>query len=244
MDSIHCMIVEDDPGAQEKLRCYTDKIPFLKVRKSFLNAHEAFVYMKTHPVDLVFLDLMMEDFNGIQLLESLDKRPYVIITSGYDQYAMKAYELNVQDYLLKPFSFERFVKAVNRVYDLMFQNAPRPTHAISNEKIPRGKDYFFVRHNYKMLKVEFSEIDYIQGLSNYLIIKTPSGPVFTLQGFDEISTMLPADRFVRIHRSYIIALDKIEYIQKNKVKIGDHLIPIGESYKQAFMNHLKSHHMM
>jgi len=244
MDAIQCIIVEDDSGAQEKLKFYISKIPFLRIRKSFLNAHEAFAYLKTHPVDLVFLDLMMEEFNGIQLLESLDKRPYVIITSGHDKYALQAYELNVQDYLLKPFSFERFVKAVNRVYDLMFQN-PRefPVPAENGEPL-RGKDYFFVRHNYKMLKVCFSEIDYIQGLSNYLIIKTSSGPVFTLQGFSEISTMLPSDRFIRVHRSYIIALDKIEYIQKNKVKIGDRMIPIGESYKQMFMGHLKSHHLM
>lgn len=238
------MIVEDDSGAQEKLKFYISKIPFLRLRKSFLNAHEAFAYLKTHPVDLVFLDLMMEDFTGIQLLESLDKRPHVIITSAHDKYALQAYELNVQDYLLKPFSFERFVKAVNRIYDMMFPNTQMPIAPSSNGEPVRGKDYFFVRHNYKMLKVCFSEIDYIQGLSNYLIIKTPSGPVFTLQGFNEISSLLPADRFIRVHRSYIIALEKIEFIQKNKVKIGERMIPIGESYKQMFMSHLKSQHLI
>lgn len=238
------MIVEDDPGAQEKLVFYISKMPFLRLKKRFLNACQAYAYLKAHPVDLVFLDLMMEEFSGIQLLESLNNPPHVIITSGYDSYALKAYELNVQDYLLKPFGFERFVRAVNRVYDLMFppENTDQASPQVNH--INTVREYFFVRHNYKMLKVCFSDIQYIQGLSNYLIIKTARGPVFTLQGFSQIERLLPPDRFLRVHRSYIVALDHIEYIQKNKLKIGDRMIPIGESYKQFFMSHLKDHHLI
>jgi DNA-binding LytR/AlgR family response regulator len=244
MEEIQCMIAEDDTGAQEKLKFYISKVPFLKLKKCYTNAHEAFAYLKSHPVDLLFLDLVMEEFSGMELLESLDHRPYVIITTGFERFAMKAYELNVQDYLLKPFTFERFVKAVNRIFDLIHKDEPLYEALEEQTGNHRTQEYFFVRNNYKMLRVSCSEIDYIQGLSNYLIIKTKSGQVFTLQGFSDILRLLPPDRFVRIHRSYVVAIDKIEFIQKNKVKIGDRMIPIGESYKQMFMNHLKAHHMM
>jgi DNA-binding LytR/AlgR family response regulator len=178
------------------------------------------------------------------LLEALQKRPYVIITTGYQEYSLKAYELNVQDYLLKPYTFDRFVRAVNRIYDLMFVAHSRANPGVGSGQAVAIKDYFFVRNNYKMLKVRFCDIQYIQGLSNYLIIKTNNEAVFTLQGFREILSLLPSDRFMRVHRSYVVALDKIDYIQKNKIKIGDQMIPIGESYKQIFMEHLRRYHLI
>ena len=244
METIQSILVDDDPGDQQKLKFYIDRMPFVKLKKSFTNAREAFAFLKAHPVDLVFLDLMMDEFSGLQLLESLQNRPYVIITTGYQEYTLKAYELNVQDYLLKPYSFDRFVRAVNRIYDLMVLNQNNGDPADKPAGPMPCKDYFFVRNNYKMLKVRFCDIYYIQGLSNYLIIKTNNGSIFTLQGFKEILSLLPADQFMRVHRSYVIALDKIEYIQKNKIKIGDHMIPIGESYKQMFMEHLRRYHLI
>jgi DNA-binding LytR/AlgR family response regulator len=226
----------------EKMKSSIQKVPFLQLRKDFNSPEEAYPYIKTQPVDLIFLDLNHDDFNGIQLLESLENYPNVIVTSAFEDFAVKAYELNVQDYLLKPFTFHRFVKAVNRIYNKMFEtDAVRPA---GNAHIQRQKHYIFVRTQYKMQKVRLDDIHYVQGLSNYLIIKTTTETIYTLLRFPQIMNHLPEDRFLRIHRSYIIAVDKIEYIHKNKVKIDDHMIPLGESYKQLFYDYLEKHELI
>ena len=242
MNVIQCIIVEEDATSTQQMKSFIQKVPFLRLRNVFYTPEEAYPYIKTQPVDLIFLELNNVDFNGIQLLESLGTYPNIIITSLYDDYAVKAYELNVQDYLLKPFTFHRFIKAVDKIYDKMFN-----FHAVGytdNENIQRQKHYIFVRTQYKMQKVKLDDIYYIQGLSNYLIIKTSTETIYTLLRFPQIMNHLPENQFLRIHRSYIIAIDKIEYIHKNKIKIDDHLIPLGESYKQLFYDYLEKHELI
>ena len=242
MNIIRCIVVEAEPASVEQMKSSIQKVPFLQLRKVFNSPEEAYPYIKTQPVDLIFLDLNHADFNGIQLLESLENYPNVIVTSAYEDFAVKAYELNVQDYLLKPFTFHRFVKAVNRIYNNMFENGA--TGLSGNAHIHRQKHYIFVRTQYKMQKVRLDDIQYIQGLSNYLIIKTNTETIYTLLRFPQIMHHLPEDQFIRIHRSYIIAVDKIEYIHKNKVKIDDHMIPLGESYKQLFYDYLEKNELI
>ena len=242
MNAIRCIVVEGDPAFMEQMRSFIQKVPFLQLRKVFNTPEEAYPYIKTQTVDLIFLELNHTDFNGIQLLESLGNYPNIIVTSSYENYAVKAYELNVQDYLLKPFTFYRFLKAVDKIYNKMFNF--RTAGYVDDENVRRQKHYIFVRTKYKMQKIELNDIYYIQGLSNYLIIKTSNETIYTLLRFPQLMNHLPEDQFLRVHRSYIIALDKIEYIHKNKIKIGDNLIPLGESYKQLFFDYLEKHELL
>jgi DNA-binding LytR/AlgR family response regulator len=243
MNTIGCIVVDNDVHSAELTSSYIHKIPFLNLIENFKSTCEAYTYIKTHPVDLIFLDIAIEDgeLTGTQLLESVGGNLHVIVTSVNRNYAIKAFELEVEDYLLKPFEFHRFVRSVNRVYDKMFANN---TIKYSNNELDSAhKNYIFVRTKHRMQKINFEDIYYIQALSNYLIIKTADETIYTLQRLPAFLKYLPEDDFVRIHRSYVIAIGKIEYIHKNKVKIGERLIPLGESYKQLFYDFLKNHEL-
>ncbi|MFP4526112.1 MAG: LytR/AlgR family response regulator transcription factor [Bacteroidales bacterium] len=239
MQNINCIIIDADPQSIDYLESLIEKIDFLNLQGTYTNAYEAYSAIKTQPLDLIFIDVALEDIDGIELLETLKEKPHVIILSKTADYALKGYEFHIEDYLLKPVSYKRFLKAVNVVYDKMNEDhAPYPQSY--QVPIQQRKNYIFIRTKYRMQKVSFDDILYIQGLSNYLIIKTKDDSIFTLQSFDELMKNLPLENFIRIHRSYAISIDKIESFHKNTVEIsGNHQIPIGESYKQVFYEHLK-----
>lgn len=219
--SISCIIVDDTPLAVEKLEGFISQVPHLKLLRSFNNGFEAISFIKTNLVDLVFLDIQMEQFSGLQFLDSLLNPPQIIIVSAYSQYAISGFDHSVTDYLLKPYSFERFLKAVDKVKtdpDCVFQ-----------------REYIFVKTEYRMERVNFSDILYIEGKGAYLRIITPKSKIMTLQSFQNMESQLPADNFVRIHKSYIVALNKIESIERNRIRIGPELLPIGLSYRERFM---------
>ncbi len=225
---INCIAVDDEPLALDIIKDYISQVPFLKLLKTFKDGISVIEYLSSNNVDLVFLDIEMGGISGTQLLRTLQKKPRVIMTTAYRNYAVDAFELDVTDYLLKPFSFERFLKSVEKVYNL--QKAEQKTA----EPGGRDRDYFFVKSNYKMVKVNYDDILYIEGLSEYIIIKTKTANIITLQSFKNIEKTLPESEFVRIHKSYLISLSKIECIDGQSVIIAKKELPIGNKYKDNF----------
>lgn len=219
---INCIIIEDEPPALKRTKEYVSKIPYLNLLQSFDNGFEALGFLKQHPVDLIFLDINMDELSGIQLLESLAIKPLVIVTTAYNEYALKGYELSVTDYLLKPFSIERFIQAVDKV----FAQLSKP-HA-------EERDFFFVKSDYKIEKIFFKDILFIEGMRDYRSIQMPTRRVLTPQTFSDLETDLPASTFCRVHKSYLVALDKIELIERSRIKIKEEFIPIGETYRESF----------
>jgi DNA-binding LytR/AlgR family response regulator len=236
---INCIAVDDEPPALLQMEDYIKRVPFLNLLKTFDNGLETLDFLKSNEVDLVFLDIQMEGFTGIQLINTLKKKPSVIFTTAYDRYAIQAFDLDVSDYLLKPISFERFIKAVEKVYDGINNQkkiVPASSHVESHNH--DEKTFMFVKTDYRMQRVDFKEILYVEGLKEYLIVKTITGRVITLQNFKTMEEALPESNFIRVHKSYIVALDKIEYIERNRIKITDQLIPIGDTYRKIFFEKL------
>lgn len=232
---IKCVIVEDEPLAVEKLSGFICQVSFLKLIQTFDNGVDAIGFIKSNPVDLIFLDIQMDKFTGIQLLESLTERPQVIIVSAYDRYALRGYEFSVTDYLLKPYSFERFIQAVDKAAE---------NHKIRQQKQsinqPAAEDIIFVKTEYRIEKIGLNDILYIKGMKDYQMIVTTCKKIMTLQSFSEIEKVLPAPSFVRVHKSYIVALNKIERIEHNRIKIQNELLPIGDTFKDNFYDTLKT----
>ncbi len=242
---INCIAVDDEPLALEKMKSYIAKVQYLNLLETFDNGIDALSYLKDHDVDLIFLDIQMEDFTGIQLLESLIKRPKVILTTAYDQYALQGYELEVSDYLLKPISFTRFLKSVEKVYGLIEREQSfKIDTEQSGDSTNFNKDFIFVKSDYKLQKVRFDDIQYIEGMKDYLRIVTPAKRLMVLQNFRKMEEILPDEKFIRVHKSYIIAINKIESIGKKSLIIGDLHIPIGESYKKQFFDFLEEHSLL
>ena len=219
---IKCIIIDDEPLAAEKLSIYISKIPWLKQEASFNNAIDALNYLKTQDIDLIFLDIQMDEFSGIQFLESLKTPPKIIITSAYAQYALQGYEFDVTDYLLKPFGFERFIVATDKVFNQL----------VDTKTIKRN--YIFIKSGYTMERVIIDDILYIEGMQEYLQIVTVKNKLMTLQTFSNMESLLPLNNFLRVHKSFIVAIDKIDKIERNIIKIKDKSIPIGLSYKERF----------
>lgn len=223
---LKCVIIEDEPLATDKLKGFIEKLPLLEFVGNFDNALDAISFIKENQIDLIFLDIQMKGFNGIQFLETIKQKPYVIITSAYDRYALKCYEFNVDDYLLKPYSFERFVKSVDRIAESKAEQL--------KEKNNTGKDSIFVNTEYRLERIELKKILYIEGMKDYLKIVTSEKNILTLQNFKGIQEILPSDEFVRTHKSFIVALNKIESVERNRIKIGKALIPVSDTYKAGF----------
>lgn len=232
---INCIAIDDELPALKQMKDYISKIPYLNLLATFDNGIETLDFLKDNSVDLLFLDIQMDDLNGIQLLQVLTNKPKVILTTAYDQYALKAFDLEVSDYLLKPISFERFVKAVEKIYRELESKIPEN---IDGTESTNKRNYFFVKTEFKMVRIDFDEIIYIEGLKEYLIIKTISGKVLSLMTFKEIIDILPENNFVRAHKSYIVAINKIESIERNRIKIGEKLIPVGNTFKDEFYNRI------
>jgi len=222
--SINCIVVDDTPLAVEKLEGFIRQVPHLNLLKSFNNGIGAISFIKTNPVDLVFLDIQMEQFSGLQFLESLQHPPRIIIVSAYSQYAVSGFDHSVADYLLKPYSFERFLKAIDKVQ--------------TDKGVMPQNEYMFVKTEYRMERISFSDILYIEGQGAYLRIVTQKSKIMTLQSFQNMESMLPPGNFMRIHKSFIIAMNKIESIERNRVRIGGGYIPVGLSYREHFMKRL------
>lgn len=236
---MNCIAVDDELLALKKIQRFAEKIDYLNLLGTFDNALSTFSFLRENKVDLIFLDIQMDEFTGIQLLETIKDPPYVILTTAFDEYALKAYELDVVDYLLKPIPFERFVKAVEKVYArfLKDENFKVPAAPISAPTQTQEQEEFtFIKSGNKTIKIYFNKILYIEGQRDYLQIHTEDSKIMTLLNFKKMQELLDPQKFVRVHKSYIIAVDKIDYIENNAIKIKDKLIPVSSTYKVAFHN--------
>lgn len=231
---INCIAIDDEPLALDKIREYIKRIGYLNLMESFDNALDALTYLKNHKVDLIFPDIQMDELSGIQMMEALQTKPKIILTTAYDEYAIKGYELDVCDYLLKPISFQRFLQASEKVYELLYPakqadvSIPEPGTAEYN------KTYFFVKNGNITQKINFADILFVEGMKDYLRIWTNKEKVMTLLSFKKLKDALPSKGFIRIHKSYLISIDKIESIERNRVLIAGERLPVGESYKREF----------
>jgi two-component system, LytTR family, response regulator len=226
-----CIIIEDEPLALEKTRGFVNKVPFLNLSGTFDNALTGLAYLNNNKVDLLFLDINMDELTGIELLESSKINSQIIITTAYQEYALKGYELHITDYLLKPFTFNRFLQAVNKAQENIVRHA--------SESLP---DFIFVKTENRLEKIMLNDIVYIEGMRDYRRIHTinKSVKVMTLQNFSELEILIPSSIVCRVHKSYMVALNKIESVERSRIKIGDQLIPISETYKEAFFQLINS----
>ena len=223
--SIKCVIIDDECPAIELLELYVSKVPFLNNIKSFNDSHMALDFLNSNQVDLVFLDIEMPFLNGFNLIDKLINKPYFIVTSAFDKYAVEAYNMAINDYILKPICFERFLISANRAKKYIERD-----RIWSKDK--RASVNF--RTGWKIEKVNIDEILYVQGMRDYLSIFTKTKRIITLMTFRELLKKLPYGKFLRIHKSYLVAIDKIDQINTNKVKINNVDIPIGGTYKNEF----------
>ncbi len=226
--SIKCLVVDDEPLAGEVLQSYIERVDSLELVAVCDNAVKAFDILKSKPVDLLFLDIQMPKLTGIEFLKILDPAPKVIFTTAYREYAVESYEFNVLDYLLKPIAFDRFLKAINKIYE---DGNPSFSNGNADQGI-ESQPYLFLKADRKMVKVFLKDINYIESLKDYIRVKTVDGKeVVTLQKISYIEQKLPEDCFLRIHRSFIIPINKVEAFSGNHVEIAGKEIPIGRNYK-------------
>jgi DNA-binding LytR/AlgR family response regulator len=231
---INCVAIDDEPLALDIIMDYCNKISYLNLMQTFTNPIDSIDFLKSNKVQLLFLDIQMEQLSGIQLMNVIKSKPLVIFTTAYDSFAVMGYELDAVDYLLKPISFERFLKATSKAFEKLQTDKDISTDKIAglNENIKH--DYFFIKTDAKMQKINFNDLLYVEGQSNYLRIVTEKERFMTLMNFKTIEDILPAKDFVRVHKSYIVALSKIEFIERNHIKIKDALIPISEGCRDNF----------
>ena len=235
---INCIAIDDEPLALDVIADFSRRIPFLNLITTFQNPLEAVDLLNTQEIDLLFLDIEMEEISGIQFLKLLKNPPHVIFTTAYENYALQGFELEATDYLLKPFLFERFVKAVNKVHKIKL--AESSNIDTSENRTEAINDFMFVKSGFEHRKVNYSNIKYIEGQGDYLKIVTTQGNIMTLQSFKNISELLPEGEFVRIHKSYIVALRHIDSVERNRVKIGNETFSVSETYGKPFFKLLKS----
>ncbi len=235
---VNVIIVDDEPLAQDVLETYISKFPELNLVRKCSNALEANEVLKHEDVDLMFLDIQMPQLTGIDFLKTLNKPPLVIFTTAYPNYALEGFELNALDYLLKPISLERFIKAVNKAIEqveLLKKDKVAPVIAKTSTEGETEVDYIFVKADKKLVKVNYNDIIYIEGLKDYVIIRMEAQRVITLQTMKSLEDKLPSSRFKRIHRSYIINVAKINAIVGNMVEVMEKNVPkhlpIGKNYR-------------
>jgi two-component system LytT family response regulator len=244
MMKLKCIAVDDEPLALDILEDYISKVPFLELVKRTENAIDALQLVQAGGIDLVFLDVQMPDLTGIQFLKIASGKSNYILTTAYSQYALESYDLNVSDYLLKPIAFDRFYKAVEKVHNLVKKTeAPAPvapllTLSAATVSPQAVQNFIFVKTEHKIQKIELDDILYIEGLKDYISIFTKAERVITLQNMKRMEETLPQTQFIRVHKSYIIALDKIESIERSRISIFGKIIPIGDTYREEFFKRI------
>ncbi|MEA5261001.1 LytTR family DNA-binding domain-containing protein [Arcicella aquatica] len=235
-----CIIVEDEPLARSLMETYVRKVPYLQLVQSFSDPLKALDFLRENTVDILFSDIQMPEITGITLLKILQKKPLIILTTAYSEYAIEGYELDVLDYLLKPITFERFLKSVEKASLRLNTAVQAPTvkEKVVKEVIINQQEatqaFIFVKDGTKLVKIRLAEIMYIEGLKDYVTIYTTQQKVVALQTLKALEAQLPETQFVRIHNSYIVALEWIESVHREKVQIGKVFLPISDTYRKAF----------
>ena len=217
---ITCVITDDEPMARKGLQSYVEKVDFLSLTGVCEDAMQLNTLLKTQRPDLLLLDIEMPYLSGLDLLATLSNPPKVIVTSAYERYALKGYELDVTDYLLKPISFERFLKAVNKVHDLLLREAQ-----------PAQEDFLFIKSDKQMRKIFLKDILFVEALENYVTIYTISGKILTHSTLKRIGESLPEGTFLQTHKSYIVNIDRIDLVEGNMLRIATYQIPVARNYR-------------
>ena len=238
MEKIRCVVVDDEPLALGLMASYVKKTPFLELVGSYSSAVQAMQEMHDNPVDLIFLDIQMPELNGLDYSRMISPQTRVVFTTAFNQYALDGYKVNALDYLLKPISYPDFLLAANKAQEwfrLVEQSQQSEKKENQDEKLS-----IFVKSDYKLIRIELKNILYVEGLKDNVKIyeENASRPVISLMSMKAMEEMLPADRFMRVHRSYIVQKEKIRIIEHNRIVFGNTYIPIGDSYKQAFQDFL------
>lgn len=234
-----CIIVEDEPLARKLMEEHVRNTPNLELIKSFGNPLLALEFLRENDVDILFSDIQMKEITGITLLKLLQKKPLVILTTAYSEYALEGYELDVLDYLLKPITFERFLKAVEKASVRLNEN--KSVSKIKSESVDnkRTNDFIFLKDGTKLVKVKLSDIQYIQGLKDYVKVVTEDRQIVSLQTMKSLEETLPSNQFIRIHNSTIVAFAAIEEIERERVKIGNEYFNVSDGYKKNFKDFLE-----
>jgi DNA-binding LytR/AlgR family response regulator len=230
---IKCLAVDDEALSLDLLEDNISRIPFLQLVKRCKNAYEAMEVLRYETIDLIFLDIQMPGITGTQMLQSLPNRPVVIFITAFKKYALEGFELDVLDYLVKPVTFERFLKAVNKAADF----CALKKQALPAASAPVTNDYFFVNVEYSLVKIAVQDITHIESIRDYMKIylQNADKPVLTKLSLKSLTDRLPGTRFVRVHKSFIVSIDKISVIRKNRVYINNHIIPVSDFYKEELM---------
>ncbi|WP_298265128.1 LytTR family DNA-binding domain-containing protein [uncultured Lutibacter sp.] len=233
---MRCLIIDDEPLAIELLEDFISRISSLQLISSCSNAFEAVTVIQNNKIDLIFLDIEMPDFTGIEFMKSLKITPLIIFTTAYSHYAVEGFNLNALDYLVKPIPFHRFLKAVSRAQEIyLLKNEEREVD-IEKKNFP---SFIFVKSEYENIKLNFEDIKYFEGLKDYIKIFTVSHkPILTLSNFKNIEEKLPENLFIRVHRSYIVSFKYIKSVQRNRILIDEIRIPIGQNYREEFIRRI------
>jgi len=232
---MNCIIIDDEPFALDLIRGYVQKTPFLTLSEAFTNPFKALEYLNEVAIDLIFLDINMPELSGIQLLRSLTSPPLVIFTTAYPEFGAESYEYNAVDYLLKPFKYERFLKAAYKAFGINEKPGrlsvnPKPISEPDSEE----KEHVFIKSGTRTHKVKIDEISYVEGAGNYTSFYVKGKKILTLLKMSDVTTLLPDKDFVRIHKSFIISINKIDVIESHQVIIEGKQIPIGVTYREVF----------
>ena len=232
--TIDCAIIDDEPLAAGLLKSYAEKTPFLHLTGTYGSALEAMKEMREHPVQLLFLDIQMPELSGIEFAKILPADTKIIFTTAFQQYAIEGYKVNAIDYLMKPISYDDFVKAANKALE-WFGTKQRKTAAVEDR-------FMFVKSDYKLLRVSLDDIKYVEGLKDYLRIHLHSGEkIMSLMSMKKMEDYLPRPEFLRVHRSYIVHMTKVQQIDRFRIVFGDEFIPISDSYKDSVIEYFDQH---
>jgi two-component system LytT family response regulator len=227
---IKCLAIDDEPLALQQISAYIDRTPFLEKMTLCHSAFEAIEYTDQHSVDLMFVDINMPDLNGLDFVKSLKNKPFIIFTTAYSEYALEGFKVDAVDYILKPISYDEFLRAVNKVRDRMIAISSTDT-----ETVTLNKESLFVKSEYKLIRIQLSDIKYIESANEYIQIHLDADkPITTLVRLKTIEAELPKDKFMRVHRSFIVNLDKVNVIDRNRIVFDKVYIPVGDQYKDEF----------
>lgn len=242
---IRCLAIDDEPLALAQLTSYIEKVSFFELAKACTNAMEALEWLRTDTVDLIYVDIQMPDVNGLDFVRSLLQKPMVIFTTAYAEYAVEGFRVEAFDYLLKPFGFSDFLRSANRVAQqkLLEEQNQRIVPTPSLPELSESEDYLFVKADYKMQRIDIRKILYVESQSEYVRIYLDNDkPIMTLLSMKAMESRLPADRFLRVHRSYLVNSDKITAVANNRIIMGkETYIPIGNQYKERFNEFVNQH---
>jgi DNA-binding LytR/AlgR family response regulator len=232
---IKCIIIEDEPLAQDVIKNHLERAGGFNLTGTYRNAPEAKEALEKEHVDLIFLDIQLPGMTGLNFLRSLSNPPLVVFTTSYPEYALESYEFNVIDYLMKPISYDRFSKTISKIIDgKIFRTS-------ENEIKPFYREHIFIRSNGRFLRVSFWDIIYVEGMKDYLKIHTTEHTIITHQTMSEMENILPSDQFLRIHKSYMVAVARIKAVFGNSVDMGNILLPIGLNHKEKVMQFIAGH---